>query len=366
VSKVLKIPLVWCISLLLFMLLCGSSVGSFAAGADELNCMMCHKYRGLSRVQKDGTFRLYYINEDLFEDSPHSSNECKDCHQEIDRIPHKEPRGVDCTQECHIVEPSTNEKFSHKVMAEQLAQSAHGRLNPDGTRKPNQQDFPDCKDCHDQPLFRPLSFIKGLAKAGVSKRGVNRCESCHRTGDFAETFYRHVTSRLHKTRASKEIIETCAKCHGDEEFNERHELDNVVETYKETFHYKQIALGSEQTPDCIDCHVVVGETPHLIEGKESPTSAVYKQNVATTCRTSECHEAAGANIAGFQTHVTFDREKYPLQFHMLIFFKGLLAFVMYFFLAFIFLELMRRLFPDFSFNKEEREEARRRKAERNE
>lgn len=358
-----KVPLMKCMALLLSgLLLCGISIGSFAE--DELNCLMCHQHRGLSRVQKDGTFRLFYLNKELFDSSPHSRNECKDCHKDIDRIPHEETEGVDCTQECHMLEPSGKKKFSHKVMAEQLERSVHGLLNPDGTPKPYQEDYPGCKDCHDQPLYRPLSFYKGAMKAGVSKRGINRCKSCHRTGDFAEAFYKHVTSRLHKTRSPREMIRVCAKCHEDKEFNKRHELDDVISSYKETFHYKQIELGSERTPDCIDCHVVIGETPHLIESRETPTSAVYKKNLPTTCRASECHETAGANLADFQTHVTYDRKKYPLQFYLLIFFKSLLACVMYFFLTFIFLELMRRLFPDFSFNKEEREMAQIRRAQR--
>jgi hypothetical protein len=339
--------------LLAGLLLCGASVDSIAAAEDELNCLLCHKHRGLSRVEKDGSFRLFYINEELFQDSPHARNECIDCHSDIDRIPHEDTEGVSCTQECHMLEPSGQQKFSHEEMAKQLEKSVHGRYKPDGTLKPHQEDYPGCKDCHDMPLYRPLSFFKGSVTPGVSERGITRCKSCHKTGDFAESFYKHVTSRLHKTRSPKEMIRVCAKCHEDEALRERHDLDAVIHSYKETFHYKQIALGSEKTPDCIDCHVVVGESPHLIESQETKTSSVFKNNVPTTCRASECHENAGENLAGFQVHVTYARDKYPLQFYLLMFFKTLLACVMYFFLTFVFLELMRRLFPDFSFNRQE-------------
>ena len=109
-------------------------------------------------------------------------------------------------------------------------------------------------------------------------------------------------------------------------------------------------------PDCIDCHVVAGENSHLIESQAVPTSAVNPENVATTCRTSECHATASAQLASFKTHVTYDRKKYPMEFYMLIFFKALMAFVLYFFLALIFLELLRRLFPTFSFFKEKHTE----------
>jgi len=336
----------WIIIFCLFVL------GQTANAKDELNCTMCHKHRGLSRIDENGKFRLFYINQDLFSSSPHRRNRCSDCHTDIDRIPHKPAKKVDCTQECHITEPSGKKKFSHKTIAKTLSESVHGRYKWDGTLKSHQQDLPGCKDCHDQPLYRPLSFYKGESP-GISKRGISRCKSCHKTGDFAESFYEHITSRLHKSRSPRELVKVCAKCHGDEEIRKRHELDDVITSYKETFHGKMVELGSERTPDCLDCHIVYGENVHLIESQTVATSAIYQNNLATTCRTAECHEKAGPQLASFQTHVTYSREKYPVQFYMLIFFKGLLALVMYFFLALIFLELLRRLFPCFSWNKEE-------------
>jgi hypothetical protein len=270
----------------------------------------------------------------------------------VDRIPHKPAKKVDCTQECHIIEPSGQTNFSHKPVADVLAKSVHGKLDQDGNPKEYQEDYPDCKSCHDQPLYRPFSIYKGEKVPGVSKRAISRCKSCHTSGAYAEDFYEHITTRLHKTRFPMETIDVCAKCHQNKEIRERHNMDDVVTSYKETFHGKLLTLGSEVMPDCIDCHVVEGENSHLIEGQEVATSAVHESNVATTCRTSECHEKASPQLASFQTHVTYDREKYPMQFYMLIFFKALMAFVLYFFLVLIFLELMRRLFPTFSFLKE--------------
>lgn len=321
---------------------------------DELNCVLCHKHRGLSRIDENGEFRLFYINQELFESGPHRRNKCKDCHNDIDRIPHKPAEKVDCAQQCHIVEPSGQKKFSHKNVAKTLARSVHGKLDEDGNEKEYVEDYPDCKSCHDQPLYRPFSFYKGQKEAGISKRSISRCKSCHTDGNFAEDFYEHVTTRLHKSRYSIETIEVCAKCHQDEGFRERHELDDVITSYKETFHGKMVILGSERTPDCIDCHVVAGENAHLIEGQDVQTSAVHKDNVSTTCRSSGCHEKAAAQLASFQTHVTYDREKYPMQFYMLLFFKALMAVILYFFLTLIFFELMRRLFPKFSFFKEKK------------
>ncbi len=342
-TKAILIPVV-------VIVIIGFDTGSVSA--NELDCLMCHKHRGLSRIDEKGNFRLFYINTELFESGPHRRNKCDDCHSDIDRIPHKPAEKVDCTQQCHVSEPSGEKKFSHKNTAKTLASSVHGKLDADGKPKPHQEDFPVCKDCHDQPLYRPISVFKGVVKSGISERSISRCKSCHTSGNFAEDFYEHVTSRLHKTRFPKEIIEVCAKCHGDPEFRKRHDLDDVITSYKQTFHGKMVELGSERSPDCIDCHVVEGENNHLIEAKTVATSAVHEANVGNTCRTSDCHETASAQLAGFQTHVTYDREKYPLQFYMLVGFKILMAMVLYFFLTLIFLELLRRIFPRFAFFKD--------------
>ena len=323
-----------------------------APAADKLDCLLCHKYRGLSRVDEQGKFRLFYVNYELFDSGPHRRVACNDCHRDIDRIPHDPAKPVDCTQSCHIDEPSGRARFSHQPIADTLAKSVHGKLDAQGQPKPHKQDYPNCKDCHEEPLYRPLSAFKGVVKPGVSQRSITRCKTCHRSGNFAEDFYEHVTSRLHKTRFPLETIERCAKCHADPGFRERHKLDDAITTYKQTFHGKLVQLGSERTPDCLDCHVVEGENNHLIEAKTVPTSAVNKANVGKTCTASDCHRRASPQLASFQVHVTYDRTKYPMQFYMLVFFKALMALILYFFLTLIFMELLRRLFPKFTFFKD--------------
>lgn len=335
--------------LLLTGLLLGGAA-STASAEDELNCVLCHKYRGLSRVTEKGDLRLFYINEAMFEKSPHAKLTCVNCHQDINEIPHKPAKKVDCTTECHLNEPSSGNKFSHKRVAETLSKSVHSKVDANGNPKEFQEDYPGCKDCHEEPLYRPLSFFKGK-DYGVSERGLSRCQTCHQTGDFAKRFYNHVTTRLQKTRKPSEIVAVCARCHGDPDFQERHKLDDVVNSYKGTFHYKALRFGSEQTPDCTDCHVVSGENVHLVEGKTSPTSANNERNVLRTCRSSGCHEKAGEKLSGFRVHVTYEKDKYPMQHYMLKFFTALMAVVLYFFLALIFLELLRKLFPHFSFRK---------------
>lgn len=336
------------IAMLPLLLIAGPAPGQTTG--EELNCLICHKHRGLSRIDEEGNFRLFYIDQELFESGPHRRNKCADCHTDIDRIPHNPAKKVDCTQECHVTEPSGQRPFSHQPIAEILSGSVHSRFDAEGNEKPYPEDYPDCKDCHEEPIYRPFSVYKGSKMPGVSQRGITRCKACHRTGNFAEDFYEHVTSRLHKTRFPLETIKICAKCHQDEELLARHDLHDAVKTYRDTFHGKLMILGSETTPDCIDCHVVVGENTHMIESQETLTSSVHANNVSRTCRSSECHEKADPQLADFHVHMTYEVDKYPMEFYMIIFFKGLMAVVLYFFLTLIFFELMRRLFPRFALN----------------
>lgn len=339
--------------ILIIFALCLSSLWGPAEvkAADELNCILCHKYRGLSRIDETGRFRLFFINHNMFGMSPHGKVKCNDCHRDINVVPHEPAKKVNCTIECHIIEPSGQRRFSHQSIEDMLFKSAHSKYDKNGKLKEYSEDYPGCKDCHEQPIYRPLSFFKG-AKPGVSERAIARCKTCHRTGNFADTFYTHVTSRLQKTRAPKEIVSICAKCHGDKEFQKRHDLDDVVSSYYETFHGKAVRHGSEKAPDCVDCHIRPGDNVHFIEPKESPTAAISKANRHMACMVKDCHINAGENIAGYHVHVTYDdTDKYPIEYYMIKFFTVLTAGTMYFFLGFIFLELLRRLFPHFSFIK---------------
>ncbi len=313
--------------------------------ADELNCLLCHKYKGLSRIDENGEFKLYYVNEHLYNNSPHSKNTCADCHTTVKEVPHKNVKQVDCTTKCHIFEPSSDSKYSHKEVQEILDESVHSKYKKDGTLKKYSEDYPGCKECHEQPLIRPFAVNEGMQDL-ISQKSISRCKSCHTTGNFSEKNFLHVSTRIQKQRNPKDVIAMCAKCHADRGIQKRHELDDVISSYKETFHYKLISLGSEDAPDCLDCHVVRGESVHLIESQKSQSSATHDDNKGQTCRSAGCHPKADARLAGFQTHVTYDYEKYPLEFYLLMFFRIFLAVVLYSFLAIVFLELVRRLAPN--------------------
>ena len=316
---------------------------SFAA--DVGNCLMCHKYPGLSRVDEEGKFRLLYVNEDIFNKSVHAKVKCEGCHPDIQKIPHEPAKKVDCLLQCHIIEPSSEKKFSHKDPADFLAASVHAKLDKSGQPKKFSEDIPTCLDCHENPLYRPLSFFKRV-RPGISDRALGRCRVCHKSDEFIYRFYNHVTTRLHKIRNPRNIAEVCARCHDDPELVARHNLSTrAVYSYGETFHGKAAHFLDERIPDCLDCHVKPGESVHQMLSHKDPNSITHKNNKGKICASMDCHSGATPQLASYKVHAEFSKEQSAAQYYFRAFFYALTGGVLLPIMGIMFLDLVRRLFP---------------------
>ena len=285
---------------------------------DAENCLMCHRFRGLARVDKSGNYRLFYVDETLFKRGPHARVNCTGCHADIEKIPHGDAKPVDCLRSCHIEEPTREIIFTHENVQTVIKDSVHAPVDANSVAKEHAEDFPRCKDCHDIPLFRPVSIFKSV-RAGVSERAIDRCMLCHRDENFVRYFYSHVTTRLHKARDPREVVTMCATCHADPAFARRHGLPDVVSSYLETYHGKAVLLGSAQAPDCLDCHSHAG-TVHEMHAKTDSRSSVHAANRATTCTTQDCHDSASPALASFDVHATRNPRTHPLEFAVALFF----------------------------------------------
>ena len=137
------------ILLILMMIVFWPHAGPVVMGADIENCALCHKYNGLGRIDESGKKRLFFINEDSYEHSVHARVKCKGCHVKVEKFPHIDIEKVDCSTECHIVEPSVERKFSHFKEVEKYEQSVHGKYDGDKLKE-NAEDLPGCVYCHPQ------------------------------------------------------------------------------------------------------------------------------------------------------------------------------------------------------------------------
>ncbi len=314
--------------------------------ADVGNCLLCHKYPGLSRIDENGEMKLLYVNEDIFNISVHVKVKCEGCHADIKKIPHDPVKKVDCLVECHIIEPSSEQKFSHKDVEDYMEKSVHATKEKDGEPKQYVEDMPTCKNCHDNPLYRPISFNKQV-KPGISDVALGRCRVCHKKEEFIYRFYNHVTTRLRRTRNPVEIAETCARCHDDSKILIKHDLSTkAVFSYGETFHGKAARFLDERVPDCLDCHVNTGESVHQMMSRKDTKSITHESNRHKICSNIECHPGANKKFATYSVHAEFNLDQSPIQYYFTLFFIVLTGGTLLPLMGIILLDLIRRLFPD--------------------
>jgi len=279
-------------------------------GADREGCLICHQYRGLSRIAKDGqSISLFYVNPNYFDKAlgPHARLKCTDCHlrSEVDHFPHEVKTPVDCTKLCHL-ESSTNVeiRFSHDGISQMLGKSIHGkdtltRVNHllGDPLKPGQA---QCLLCHDEPTFRRSGTSWVLQQAPIQ-----RCNSCHDAQLPKDTRYAywHVHARSEPARSNEDVARLCATCHSNQAVRDAFQLPDATASYLVSFHGKAAQLGNQETAGCLDCHVSPDQNVHKMlahADSEAPTNSSHLPN---TCRTLACHRAAGASISTAAIHL---------------------------------------------------------------
>jgi hypothetical protein len=325
-----------------------------ATVTDDENCMMCHKYPGLTRVNDEGYLRMFYVDSSRYDHSVHTKVKCSGCHTDVTEIPHKEAKKVDCATECHIKQSGSEKPFSHKKILEDLKTSIHNPEN-EFVRAKIEEDFPSCTDCHSNPVYRFMEGdVESIGDARHKERVLQKCNVCHETGVDYKYFFNHVTHRIKDLAPSEDVVKTCSKCHSREEMALKHKLKNAAATYLDTFHGKAVEFGMENAPTCIDCHVKTGESAHKIMSYKNPESATFADNRYLACKDSDCHANPGKEFGMIRMHTVIDRNIYPIEFYVAFGFTVLTIGAFYPLLGLMILELLRELFPNFSFGRKKR------------
>jgi cytochrome b subunit of formate dehydrogenase len=298
-KKIVLLCIVAC--LLLLPLWC-----SLSFARDPENCLFCHKYRRLRGYDEKGVLHNYYVDAKLHNESIHRDVACVDCHTDIDQVPHKaEAKKVDCSKECHIDKWKimSGGPFSHRDVAENYRSSIHG-VKPDD--KPEVAQLkPDCKYCH-------LDDVYELSEEVPSDAVLKRCMNCHKEQGLKDIFI-HIYHRFKRKHVRKplEIVELCSSCHADKDFQNVMGFTGaraeVVETYKETIHYRILQLGGQDTADCTNCHA--GGTIHNILPASDPKSSIHPENRYRTCQADGCHPGASPKISDIDSHLSKDKDK---------------------------------------------------------
>lgn len=304
---------------------CPLLFASSARADDPDNCLLCHQYRGLGRLDTStNRIHLYFVDPEYSaaHSGPHARLACTACHErdQVAVIPHKQTTPVDCTRQCHLSSPTgLVREFSHNDVKTALETSAHNTRTLQASRFSGgpllDSGQSTCLYCHDEPVFRdPLKALPNFEK--LHDRLADRCDVCHAQEVAIDVDYylRHVTSRLQPARTALELAQDCAVCHSDPQIRETHNLKDAVAGFVRSFHGKAALLGDDSTANCISCHVAPGKSPHSMLAQKDPQSSVNPARVADSCRSTMCHPGADKDIAAAAVHLDLPTARGSLEF----------------------------------------------------
>lgn len=227
-----------------------------AKALDETGCLSCHGVENFTKTDENGEIISLYVDE-----------------QEVNTAAH---RFIDCTT-CHSDKPhDSNSPLNKLSLAEK------------------------CGSCHEYEYKLHIQSVHGQQLL-EGNPDVATCVDCHSTSGGP-----HAVIRVLEYNAptyKKNISDTCAKCHGDEELMADYGIvEKVYESYMRSFHGKAIQLGTYEISQldkatCANCHGF-----HDVKAVSDPNSPVANlENLTNTCR--QCHTDAGPDFAaGFLGH----------------------------------------------------------------
>jgi len=239
----------------------------------------------------------------------HGSVPCKDCHREVVDYPHEvENTEADCSDSCHIEEPSEGVKYSHDVIHEEMDKSVHadgwfkGLTGGNRLEEIETEQDPSCRRCHSNTLYIAETQLEQF-KADFD-HAETECGNCHQGKAWMGQFGGHILRRLIGRRwNNQENNQMCIDCHGDREKMrdveqedpetlEKHppseRFVHSADSYAKTLHGRLIVDNSAYGASCIDCHAPEG-WKHEIRSYMDPLSASHPDNLPESCGQSLCH-----------------------------------------------------------------------------
>ncbi len=296
--------------LFIFLLLCSyHNAEANPRYSDPDGCLSCHAYEGLNFIDENGVPRSATINGEHYASSLHGSVPCKDCHREVVDYPHKvENTEVDCSESCHIEEPSEGVKYSHDVIHDEMDKSVHadgwykGLTGGNRLEEIETEQDPSCRRCHSNTLYIAEAQLANFKDA--FDHAETECGNCHQGKAWMGQFGGHILRRFVGRRWNNiENNQMCIDCHGDKkamsdvkqedrETLEKHppseRFIQSSESYTKTLHGRLIDANSNFGASCIDCHAPEG-WKHEIRSYHDEKSASHPDNLGETCGQSSCH-----------------------------------------------------------------------------
>jgi formate dehydrogenase gamma subunit len=236
------------------------------------SCLACHGQAGMTSVSG----KSISIDPSKHAASVHGTLGCKDCHSTIKDYPHPAKVVKIRCATCHDDEASHVPNSVHSALGDTACQSCHGDAHEVAAAA--QLTPAKCAQCHADEVKEFKQSIHGKAAASRDPDAPN-CISCHGPIHQVQT-----SSDPASLVAKKNLPETCASCHSNQQFLTRHNIPfaHPVELYRQSVHGRAVADGDSAAATCSDCHGSHGILP-----SQDARSKINHFNIPATC--GQCH-----------------------------------------------------------------------------
>ena len=208
--------------------------------------------------------------------SVHGTLGCNNCHATIKDFPHPDKVAkVQCST-CHTEEASQVTSSIHGALGDVACQPCHG--DPHEVSAAAQTAPAKCAQCHADEVKDFRKSVHGQA-AAAGDPDAPTCSSCHWSIHQVQ-----VSSAAGSPVAKKNLPDTCASCHSNQQFLSRHHIPfaHPVELYRQSVHGRAVVDGDGAAASCSDCH-----GSHGIFPPKDARSKTNHWNIPATC--GHCH-----------------------------------------------------------------------------
>ena len=236
------------------------------------SCLACHGQAGMT----SSAGKSISIDPAKHAASVHGTLGCNDCHTTIKDFPHPDKVPMVQCSTCHTDEASHVAGSIHSALGDVACQSCHG--DPHQVSAAAQTAPAKCAQCHADEVKDFRKSIHGQA-AAAGDPDAPTCSSCH--GSVHQV---QVSSAAASRVAKKNLPDTCASCHSNQQFLSRHNIPfaHPVELYRQSVHGRAVVDGDETAASCSDCH-----GSHGIFPPKDARSKTNHWNIPATC--GHCH-----------------------------------------------------------------------------
>ncbi len=184
------------LSLLLGCLPTSALAAEKSLGDDSQACQKCHDKPDITMKTQDGKTWNLHISTEAFLKSRHDTNDCTDCHEDIEDDKHAKEKPPVKSRRDFALKLNDACVSCHKKHVTQYQDSVHAALIKDGSDK-----APLCSDCHAVHTLLSVKIVKPVAETP--------CLKCHEEIGKAYVGDVHGLERVAKGKPAP----LCADCH---------------------------------------------------------------------------------------------------------------------------------------------------------